>query len=105
MSPVRRATDLQAVLLHRPLQRVHDLPANKDAQVDQQHTTHDDQQLLVLDDLEEETGNTGTVQTTFTGFLVSSQVNISLIYLTFNCTLFIKMRGSLFQSIPDNEDG
>ena len=47
-------TDLEAVLLHRPLQRVHDLPANQDAQVDQQHPTHDDQKLLVLDDLEEE---------------------------------------------------
>lgn len=27
-------TDLQAVLFHSPLKRVHNLPANEDAQVD-----------------------------------------------------------------------
>lgn len=44
-------TDLQAVLFHRPLERIHDLPTNEDAQVDQEHPSDDDQQLLVLDDL------------------------------------------------------
>lgn len=30
---IEMKTDLQAVLFHRPFKRVHDLPANKDAQV------------------------------------------------------------------------
>lgn len=44
-------TDLQAVLFHRPFERIHDLPTNEDAQVDQEHPSDDNQQLLVLDDL------------------------------------------------------
>lgn len=46
------STDLQAVFLHRPPQWVHNLPANEDAQVNEEHPAHDDQQLLVLDDLQ-----------------------------------------------------
>lgn len=44
-------TDLQAVLFHRPFERIYDLPTNEDAQVDQEHPSDDNQQLLVLDDL------------------------------------------------------
>lgn len=47
-------TDLQAVLFYSPFKRVHNLPANQDAQVDEQHPTNDNQQLLVLYDLKGE---------------------------------------------------
>lgn len=46
-------TRLQAVLFHSSLQGIHDLPAYEDAQINQQHPTHDDKELLVLDNLEE----------------------------------------------------
>lgn len=43
---------LHAVLLHRPSQGIHSLPANQDAQVNQQHAPDDHKQFLVLDDLQ-----------------------------------------------------
>lgn len=50
-----RLTDLQAVFLHGPPERVHNLPADENAQVDEQHPSNDNQQLLVLYDLEKNT--------------------------------------------------
>lgn len=47
-------TYLHAVPLHRPSQGVHSLPANQDAQVNEQHAPDDHEQLLVLDDLQSE---------------------------------------------------
>lgn len=43
---------LHAVPLHRPSQGVHSLPADQDAQVDQQHAPDNHEQFLVLDDLQ-----------------------------------------------------
>lgn len=43
---------LHAVALHRPPQGVHGLPANQDAQVNEQHAPDDHKQFLVLDDLQ-----------------------------------------------------
>lgn len=48
---------LHAVPFHRPPQRVHSLPANQNAQVDQQHAPDNHQQLLVLDDLQRGQGH------------------------------------------------
>lgn len=50
-----RLTDLQAVFLHSPPERVHNLPADENTQVDEQHPSNDNQQLLVLYDLERKT--------------------------------------------------
>lgn len=52
LPPAGACTYLHAVLLHRPSQGVHSLPANQDAQVNQQHAPDDHKQFLVLDDLQ-----------------------------------------------------
>lgn len=49
--PPASTSHLHAVPLHRPPQGVHSLPADQDAQVDQQHAPHNHKQLLVFDDL------------------------------------------------------
>lgn len=52
LPPAGACAYLHAVLLHRPSQGVHSLPANQDAQVNQQHAPDDHKQFLVLDDLQ-----------------------------------------------------
>ena len=50
---------LHAVPLHSPPQGIDSLPANQDAQVDQQHAPDNHQQFLVLDDLQAGQGQKG----------------------------------------------
>ena len=50
---------LHAVPLHCPSQGVYSLPADQDAEVNQQHAPDDHKQFLVLDDLQRGPGQKG----------------------------------------------
>lgn len=56
---ISKKTRLQAVLFHSSLQGIHNLPAYENAQINQQHPTHDDKEFLVLDDLEKKSERRG----------------------------------------------
>lgn len=62
LPPAGAGAYLHAVPLHRPSQGVHSLPANQDAQVDQQHAPDNHQQFLVLDDLQRGQEQKGAVR-------------------------------------------
>lgn len=65
LPPAGAGAYLHAVPLHRPSQGVHSLPANQDAQVDQQHAPDNHQQFLVLDDLQRGQEQKGAVREGF----------------------------------------